>query len=63
MTTFATSKSKILLNMNMKKTYATPTLIVYQTESEVILSGSPIRDFGMDDLPSDPGFFDDEYDY
>lgn len=49
--------------MNMKKTYATPTLIVYQTESEVILSGSPIRDFGMDDLPSDPGFFDDEYDY
>ena len=48
--------------MNMKKTYATPTLIVYQTESEMILSGS-YRDFGMDDLPSDPGFYDDEYDY
>lgn len=48
--------------MNIKRTYITPLLTVHQIESEVILSGS-LRDFGMDDLPSDPGYFDDDEDY
>lgn len=49
--------------MNIKKPYITPSLLVYHTESEVILSGSFSRDFGMDDLPSDPGFYYDDEEY
>ncbi|WP_418551841.1 hypothetical protein [Prevotella sp.] len=52
--------------MKMKKEYISPSIQVLQIESENILSGSgPQSDAfnGMNDLPSDPGFYDydDEY--
>lgn len=52
--------------MKMKKEYISPSIQVLQIESENILSGSAennIRFEGMNDLPSDPGFYDydDEY--
>ncbi len=50
--------------MKMKKEYISPSIQVLQIESENILSGSGINDMhGMNDLPSDPGFYDydDEY--
>lgn len=50
----------------MKKEYISPSIQVLQIESENILSGSSIQDTsfnGMDGLPSDPGLYDDEYEY
>lgn len=46
----------------IKRTYVTPSLSIYQTDTEVVLCGS-YRDMGMDDLPSDPGYFDDDEEY
>lgn len=52
--------------MKMKKEYISPSIQVLQIESENILSGSGENNImfeGMNDLPSDPGFYDydDEY--
>lgn len=50
----------------MKKEYISPSIQVLQIESENILSGSAennIRFEGMNDLPSDPGFYDYDEEY
>lgn len=52
--------------MKMKKEYISPSIQVLQIESESILSGSnPQADpfNGMNDLPSDPGFYDYDEEY
>lgn len=52
--------------MKMKKEYISSSIQVLQIESENILSGSAennIRFEGMNDLPSDPGFYDYDEEY
>lgn len=50
--------------MKMKKEYISPSIQVLQIESENILSGSVSDGIpGMNDLPSDPGFYDYDEEY